>query len=106
MIYCHSPSDVPQSEHWVIVEFVAITIPGDERSRTNPGHGYPEHSESVCKYIAFTDRGLWEKEIMRRHQLAYQTKFVAFRVPGLARIESIATLIVEELTHRSRPHDQ
>jgi hypothetical protein len=22
----------------------SYTVPGDERSRTNPGHGYPEHT--------------------------------------------------------------
>jgi hypothetical protein len=29
---------------YLILEPKSVTIPGDERSRTNPGHGYPEHT--------------------------------------------------------------
>lgn len=32
-----------------------IHIPGDERSRTHPGHGYPEHTENVTKVVEFGD---------------------------------------------------
>src|SRR5690554_4838790 len=31
--------------HFCVLEFVTVTIPGDERSRTHPGHGYPESRE-------------------------------------------------------------
>lgn len=31
----------------------SVTIPGDERSRTNPGHGYPEHTETYTKFREF-----------------------------------------------------
>ena len=55
-----------QHPHWAIIEFDSIWIPGDERSRTNPGHGYPEHNESVVKYIAFTDESEWKDEIQKR----------------------------------------
>lgn len=30
-----------------------IHIEGDERSRTNPGHGYPAHTLEIPKFIEF-----------------------------------------------------
>lgn len=48
-------SDVPAYPHWAIIEFGLIFIPGDERSRTNPGHGYPATQEDTASYTVFTD---------------------------------------------------
>ena len=31
---------------YLILTQGSYTVPGDERSRTNPGHGYPEHTET------------------------------------------------------------
>lgn len=56
-------SDIPDGPHWAIIQVRSITIPGDERSRTAPGHGYPEHTESVISYRAFTAVGDWEQEV-------------------------------------------
>jgi hypothetical protein len=46
-------ADVPTTEHWAILSNRSITIPGDERSRTSPGHGYPEHTEQYVEYRVF-----------------------------------------------------
>lgn len=54
---------VPGVPHWAIIKTASVTIPGDERSRTNPGHGYPEHTETFITYKAFTSVGEWEAEI-------------------------------------------
>ena len=43
----------PTAPHWVIMKFTTIHIPGDERSRTNPGHGYPDSTESAVTYQAY-----------------------------------------------------
>lgn len=64
--YQNSTKDFPKGEHFVILEFDSIYIPGDERSRTHPGHGYPEHSEDTVKYIIFKTREAWEAEIKKR----------------------------------------
>ena len=32
-------------ETYILITERAFVIPGDERSRTHPGHGYPEHTE-------------------------------------------------------------
>ena len=38
-----------------ILEKMTRTIPGDERSKTNPGHGYPEHTERMTVLHEFDD---------------------------------------------------
>jgi hypothetical protein len=43
---------IPQEEHFAVVYSDSIFIPGDERSRTNPGHGYPDY-ETRQVYKAF-----------------------------------------------------
>lgn len=55
MNYVSDLSNVPSQPHYAALVFESIYIEGDERSRTNPGHGYPAHSESVVKYITFKD---------------------------------------------------
>ncbi len=64
--YVSRKSDMPNGDHWVIMEFDTVYTPGDERSRTNPGHGYPESYDPVVRYIAFTDEDEWKQEIIRR----------------------------------------
>ena len=78
MVYVHRPKDVPQEEHFVILEFDSVYIPGDERSRTNPGHGYGEQTLPVVNYIAFASRQEWEMEVHARTQnsTAYSTQWV------------------------------
>lgn len=41
------PADVPNEPHFAVIIYGvrSIYIPGDERSRTNPGHGYPGGTE-------------------------------------------------------------
>jgi hypothetical protein len=81
MKYCSHTSDIPTEDHYAIVCFVSITTPGDERSRTNPGHGYPEHTDNYATYIAFADHEEWEKEINQRLTSTYGNKdFVAMKV--------------------------
>ena len=39
--------------HWALITSVSVHHEGDERSRTNPGHGYPAHSTQHSEYIPF-----------------------------------------------------
>jgi len=59
------PKDVPEGHHFAVIIFNAgsIQIPGDERSRTNPGHGYPAHTHSYndYKYWVTTDQAVLER---------------------------------------------
>jgi hypothetical protein len=45
----------PTRDHFAVVETVNTTVPGDERSRTDPGHGYAEHTSVSQLYHAFDD---------------------------------------------------
>jgi hypothetical protein len=42
------PDDVPAVPHYAVIVYgqSSIHIPGDERSRQCPGHGYPSHYET------------------------------------------------------------
>lgn len=64
------PSDFPEGPHLAIIDFGSIYIPGDERSRTHPGHGYPASTETTVEYIVWKieDRHLWEYEITEREK--------------------------------------
>lgn len=53
MRYVTNKNQLPKIGHCAVLVFSSIYIPGDERSRTHPGHGYPETTEEVVKYIAF-----------------------------------------------------
>ena len=58
-------SNIPTTEHWAVITTSSYYVPGDERSRTNPGHGYPEHTVETIQYQAFTDRKKLDEEIQR-----------------------------------------
>jgi hypothetical protein len=90
-----SAKDIPEGSHWAILEFDSIFIPGDERSRTNPGHGYPEHTETSVRYIVFCDEASWKQEIERRtaDRSSYQREFVAL----VARRPTITSRVIVEL---------
>lgn len=72
--------DIPSGPHFAIITETSVHIPGDERSRTNPGHGYPEHTETYINYEAFTDRADWETRIAQMSQSLYSTAFRAISV--------------------------
>jgi hypothetical protein len=50
-------------------------IPGDERSRTHPGHGYPEHTERSWDVIICEDREEWMSEIKKRMSRRFEQGF-------------------------------
>ena len=66
--------NVPTEPHFAILVFSSVSIPGDERSRTNPGHGYPAHDVSTVEYTWTLDRAEWEREVSRRMTSAYDRR--------------------------------
>jgi len=66
MRYVRSKNDIPDYSHYVIVDFETIHIPGDERSRAQPGHGYPATTDTVCRYIVFDTKEEWVSAIQQR----------------------------------------
>lgn len=93
------PKNVPKTEHWAIITFDTITIPGDERSRTCPGHGYPEHTESVVRYEAFTDEVEWRMRVHLMEDTFINSKYprernwVAMKVKP-ATIKTTHTIVI------------
>lgn len=66
---------VPQHEHWAIITPTSVYIPGDERSRTNPGHGYPDRTEEYITYEAFTNEQEFLGELQKRGVDSYKRLF-------------------------------
>lgn len=56
---------IPKTEHWALLVNVSTTVPGDERSRSNPGHGYPEHTVESIDYEAFTEYANFENRVLQ-----------------------------------------
>ena len=81
----HSSSDVPKTPHFAIVVFSSVHVDGDERSRTNPGHGYPAHDISTAEYRYTMDRAEWEREVGRMHADGYSRgRYVALEASPAA----------------------
>ena len=74
-----SKESMPRGRHWVIIKFSSVYVPGDERSRTNPGHGYPAHSEPTVSYEAYTSLEGWEAAI-RKLELSKREDYFAAEV--------------------------
>lgn len=85
--------DIPTGPHFAIIRTTSVTIPGDERSRTNPGHGYPESTETFITYQAFTEREKWEDEIRRLSARPYE-RFRALAVTPAQVTASVAVTVV------------
>lgn len=81
--YCDSKSSVQKTSHLAVLEFSSITIPGDARSRSAPGHGYPEHSVTNIQYIVFDNEQAWKDYIAKNHE----SNMVALRVAGQPEIK-------------------
>lgn len=76
-------------EHWAIIQDHRVTIPGDERSRTNPGHGYPEFIETFQSYRAFSDYNAFLRELEKCEEgtvgVHVIETYVSRRVPAVAK---------------------
>lgn len=53
MKHVSSIDEFPDGEHYVALETQRTHIPGDERSRTSPGHGYPAHTVTSITMVVF-----------------------------------------------------
>ena len=83
--YVSSKSEFPTGPHWAILHFSSVHVPGDERSRTNPGHGYPAHDVQTTTYQAFEIEVEWLAEIKKLVERDYgRERFVAFKASGPA----------------------
>lgn len=81
--------DVPVGHHYAILVYSSssVFIPGDERSRTNPGHGYPERYETYNSFEHYVshDREQWEALV--KELFSEKKNFVFFEVEKLGSLE-------------------
>ena len=57
--------ELPKESYLAIITNNAVSVPGDERSRTNPGHGYPGYTERSFNIEVYESLDLWEKEVAK-----------------------------------------
>lgn len=81
--YAHQCSDIPKSEHWVILESDSVTIPGDERSRTNPGHGYPESTNHYLSYEVYLTKEKFQESLTHKLSQKWGKPCVGIHVAGV-----------------------
>lgn len=76
MVRVKGPDDVPEGHHYAVIIYStgSIFVPGDQRSREAPGHGYPEHTEhyesfehwvTIDREVLYLFLGELEEEKMR-----------------------------------------
>lgn len=96
MKYVHSLKDVPKEPHYVILKIRSVHIPGDERSRTHPGHGYPASTEHHPEMRVTTNKAHWEKEIAEEIERdPKQQNFIAYFVPRIAEVKTEVKVSIE-----------
>lgn len=74
MKYAKSKDDIPLITHYAALVPKSITIPGDERSRTNPGHGYPESTEKSLDYLVFGSKAEMEQWVAKQEATPFGAK--------------------------------
>jgi len=74
--WAYGPDDIPEGENYAIIEFEKINVPGDERSRSAPGHGCGPHTESKTECILYENQGEWEKAIHKKATEKYGDPWV------------------------------
>ncbi len=70
--YPTSIEQLPPGEFYAILTTSSVTIPGDERSRQSPGHGYPEHTVTHWGLEVFQNEADWKAEILKRDRRPYE----------------------------------
>ena len=85
----HGPDNVPEGPHTAVLVYKTTQtyVPGDERSRTNPGHVYPggyETNDSFEHYVSTNDAEV--VEFVRKLEFpefsAPKTPYVVLDVEG------------------------
>lgn len=73
---------VPSLKHWAIITRRSITIPGDQRSRDAPGHGYPEHQEDSIIYQAYSNEAVWKEDVRECMNQRYHDWHAVLVIPA------------------------
>ncbi len=88
--FVHQAGDIPDVEHWAIFQTDGVFIPGDERSRTNPGHGYPAETRNFISYHAYLTK---EKLVQTITELEQEKK--TYKLAKITPIKVMKTVSIE-----------
>ncbi len=95
------PGDVPAGEHFAVLVYNTQDVhhEGDERSRTNPGHGYPAYNETVntFEHWVSTDHMVissFVKDLEYPTNAFSKKPYVVLKVAGKATIKTSVSLQV------------
>lgn len=77
-----------------------MTVPGDERSRIAPGHGYPEHTEHYATYEAFVDEGEFIAALEVRLSSDRTAVMVGIHVDKIYTAKTVIKVIENDLQKR------
>ena len=82
---------IPSEPFYAILHPVSTNIPGDERSRNNPGHGYPEYTVQSWNVEAFDNKESWHDAII--HLEKNNQKYKAIQIiPAKVSTETIISI--------------
>lgn len=95
--YVNKTTDLPPGEHFCILKLGSETIPGDERSRTNPGHGYGEHVITTLFCAVYLSRKEWEDDIQAKANGQWGSESW---VPCIIRVPIITTTVTVNIRTR------
>lgn len=59
------------TDFFAVIYVTSVTVPGDERSRNNPGHGYPEHTVDTDTIHRFPSEEKFKEWIEKEEKKQY-----------------------------------
>lgn len=74
IMYVSNVADIPEGEHWVVLENKNTHVPGDKRSQEHPGHGYPAHTEHAMTMMVFESKEVLEEWVTKREGKVFDRK--------------------------------
>jgi len=78
--YASTIEKVPDEPHWAIIKTNSTHVPGDARSVSNPGHGYPAHTVNSINYEVYLTQEGWQDAIQRLEDSSYPENYKALYV--------------------------
>jgi hypothetical protein len=78
---------------FAVIENKTLQHPGDERSRTNPGHGYPAYSESIEEFKEFKNEAEMQAYVEQMEKRTYGK--AAYKIISFEELAVRTTVSVE-----------
>ena len=96
------PAGLPSKTHFAILIFSSSTVhvPGDERSRQCPGHGYPAHdvTTKTCEYWAIEDMDRLHAALEDIERLRSMGRRVDYQVISTKPVKVTSQVVIEVQT--------